>query len=283
MPASRWSPSRPRSPTGLRLKIGDTVTVNVLGRNVTARIANLREVKWESLSLNFVLVFSPNTLGRRAAQSAGDRHAAEGRPARRRGQTGRSRSAAPFRRPPPSASRTPSMPLTSFSRASWWPCVRPAASPCSPAPWSWPARSGDRPAPPHPAGRDPEDAWAPRAAASCCRTWPSMSFLAVVNVVHFPPDRQLAAWMAVTRVMESIYLFLGAAAGSHAGRRSVLVAAVRRLWHVARAPGADQCPICGLSRVNRAGLAFARATEMHPCSRSRFVARGPCKQGIASP
>jgi putative ABC transport system permease protein len=47
---------------GLRLKIGDTVTVNVLGRNVTARIANLREVKWESLSLNFVLVFSPNTL-----------------------------------------------------------------------------------------------------------------------------------------------------------------------------------------------------------------------------
>jgi putative ABC transport system permease protein len=47
---------------GLRLKIGDTVTVNVLGRNVTARIANLREVKWESLALNFVMVFSPNTL-----------------------------------------------------------------------------------------------------------------------------------------------------------------------------------------------------------------------------
>jgi putative ABC transport system permease protein len=47
---------------GLGLKVGDTVTVNVLGRNVTARIANLREVKWESLSLNFVMVFSPNTL-----------------------------------------------------------------------------------------------------------------------------------------------------------------------------------------------------------------------------
>ena len=46
---------------GLGLKVGDSVTVNVLGRNVTARIANLREVKWESLSLNFVLVFSPNT------------------------------------------------------------------------------------------------------------------------------------------------------------------------------------------------------------------------------
>jgi putative ABC transport system permease protein len=47
---------------GLHLKPGDTVTVNILGRNVTARISNLREVKWESLSLNFVMVFSPNTL-----------------------------------------------------------------------------------------------------------------------------------------------------------------------------------------------------------------------------
>jgi putative ABC transport system permease protein len=47
---------------GLGLKIGDTITVNVLGRNVTARIANLREVKWETLALNFVMVFSPNTL-----------------------------------------------------------------------------------------------------------------------------------------------------------------------------------------------------------------------------
>jgi putative ABC transport system permease protein len=47
---------------GLGLDIGDTVTVNVLGRNVVARIANLREVRWESLNLNFVMVFSPNTL-----------------------------------------------------------------------------------------------------------------------------------------------------------------------------------------------------------------------------
>lgn len=46
----------------LGLKIGDTMIVNVLGRNITARIANLREVKWESLSINFVVVFSPNTL-----------------------------------------------------------------------------------------------------------------------------------------------------------------------------------------------------------------------------
>jgi putative ABC transport system permease protein len=41
------------------LKIGDTVTVNVLGHNITARIANLRAVDWENLGINFVLVFSP--------------------------------------------------------------------------------------------------------------------------------------------------------------------------------------------------------------------------------
>ena len=45
----------------LGLKIGDTVTVNVLGRNITAKIANFRRVEWESLSINFVMVFSPNT------------------------------------------------------------------------------------------------------------------------------------------------------------------------------------------------------------------------------
>jgi putative ABC transport system permease protein len=45
----------------LGLRIGDTVTINVLGRNITAKIANFRTVEWESLSLNFVMVFSPNT------------------------------------------------------------------------------------------------------------------------------------------------------------------------------------------------------------------------------
>ncbi len=44
---------------GLGLKIGDDITVNVLGRNFTARIANLRTVDWNSLGINFVLVFSP--------------------------------------------------------------------------------------------------------------------------------------------------------------------------------------------------------------------------------
>ncbi|MCR4266953.1 ABC transporter permease [Nitratireductor sp. ZSWI3] len=45
----------------LGLKVGDTITVNVLGRSVTARIANFRRVEWETLAINFVMVFSPNT------------------------------------------------------------------------------------------------------------------------------------------------------------------------------------------------------------------------------
>jgi putative ABC transport system permease protein len=47
---------------GLGLKLGDTISVNVLGREVTARIASLREVNWRSLEMNFVMIFSPNTL-----------------------------------------------------------------------------------------------------------------------------------------------------------------------------------------------------------------------------
>ncbi|HZZ63368.1 MAG TPA: FtsX-like permease family protein [Roseiarcus sp.] len=46
---------------GLGLKIGDTVVVNVLGRDVAARVANLRKVNWRSFAINFVLVYSPNT------------------------------------------------------------------------------------------------------------------------------------------------------------------------------------------------------------------------------
>jgi putative ABC transport system permease protein len=45
---------------GLGLKVGDPIMVNVLGRNIEARIANLRAVQWENLGINFVLVFSPN-------------------------------------------------------------------------------------------------------------------------------------------------------------------------------------------------------------------------------
>ncbi|WP_398473132.1 ABC transporter permease, partial [Tardiphaga sp.] len=45
---------------GLGLKLGDEVVVNVLGRDLTAKIGSLRSVDWQSLGINFVLVFSPN-------------------------------------------------------------------------------------------------------------------------------------------------------------------------------------------------------------------------------
>jgi len=45
----------------LGLKVGDSVTVNVLGRDVTATIFNLRKVEWRNLGINFVMVFSPGT------------------------------------------------------------------------------------------------------------------------------------------------------------------------------------------------------------------------------
>ena len=49
--------------------IGDTIAVNILGRNITARISSLREIEWESLAINFVMVFSPGLL-ESAPQSA---------------------------------------------------------------------------------------------------------------------------------------------------------------------------------------------------------------------
>lgn len=47
---------------GLSLKIGDKIRVNVLGREIEAEVANFRRVNWRSMGINFVMVFSPNTL-----------------------------------------------------------------------------------------------------------------------------------------------------------------------------------------------------------------------------
>jgi putative ABC transport system permease protein len=47
---------------GMGLTIGDTITINVLGREVEARIANLRAIDWTTLGINFTLVFAPGTL-----------------------------------------------------------------------------------------------------------------------------------------------------------------------------------------------------------------------------
>jgi putative ABC transport system permease protein len=44
------------------LEPGDSMTVNVLGRNVEAEIANWRAVEWSDLQINFVMMFSPGLL-----------------------------------------------------------------------------------------------------------------------------------------------------------------------------------------------------------------------------
>lgn len=44
------------------LGVGDTVTVNVLGRDIEAKIASLRRIEWTTLAINFVFVYSPGLL-----------------------------------------------------------------------------------------------------------------------------------------------------------------------------------------------------------------------------
>ena len=44
------------------LVLGDTISVNVLGRNVTAKIANFREIEWQSFNINFLFVLTPGVL-----------------------------------------------------------------------------------------------------------------------------------------------------------------------------------------------------------------------------
>ncbi len=47
---------------GFGVEVGDTITVNLLGRDIQARIANLRVIDWTTLALNFTFVFAPGTL-----------------------------------------------------------------------------------------------------------------------------------------------------------------------------------------------------------------------------
>ena len=61
IPASRWFLLQTQEAQELGLDVGDMLSVNVLGRTIKARIASLRNVEWESMGINFVLVFSPNT------------------------------------------------------------------------------------------------------------------------------------------------------------------------------------------------------------------------------
>jgi putative ABC transport system permease protein len=70
--AGTWWPSDYQGPPlvsfdealarGMGLNVGDTLSVNLLGREITAVIANLRSIDWERLGINFALVFAPGTL-----------------------------------------------------------------------------------------------------------------------------------------------------------------------------------------------------------------------------
>ena len=67
--AGRWWPADYRGPPlvsiedraaqVLGLRVGDPITVSVLGVEVPARIAALRKIDWGGLGLNFAIVFSP--------------------------------------------------------------------------------------------------------------------------------------------------------------------------------------------------------------------------------
>ena len=70
--AGRWWPANYAGPplvsidqdaaTALGLRIGDSLTVSVLGVEITARIASFRKIDWSSLGFNFAILFAPGTL-----------------------------------------------------------------------------------------------------------------------------------------------------------------------------------------------------------------------------
>lgn len=70
--AGRWWPADYSGPPlvsldvaaarAVGLKVGDPITVSVLGREIEARIASLREINWDTMGFNFVIVFAPGTL-----------------------------------------------------------------------------------------------------------------------------------------------------------------------------------------------------------------------------
>ncbi len=47
---------------GMGLSVGDTITIASLDKKITATIANLRDIQWGSLEMNFAIVLSPGTL-----------------------------------------------------------------------------------------------------------------------------------------------------------------------------------------------------------------------------
>ena len=66
-----WAPDHDGEPlvsvdaefaAAIDLEIGDMITIGVLGVERNARVANLRQIDWENMGFNYVLVFSANAL-----------------------------------------------------------------------------------------------------------------------------------------------------------------------------------------------------------------------------
>jgi putative ABC transport system permease protein len=51
-----------RVAAGMGLKLGDKIGVNVLGREIEATIASLREIDWSTMSMNFTIIFAPGAI-----------------------------------------------------------------------------------------------------------------------------------------------------------------------------------------------------------------------------
>jgi putative ABC transport system permease protein len=47
---------------GIGVGLGDKLTINVLGREIEAEIASLRQIDWTTLGINFVILFAPGAL-----------------------------------------------------------------------------------------------------------------------------------------------------------------------------------------------------------------------------
>ncbi|MBF0246572.1 MAG: FtsX-like permease family protein [Alphaproteobacteria bacterium] len=47
---------------GFGIGVGDTLTVNVLGRDVTATVLSLRDIDWRTLRFDFAIIFAPGVL-----------------------------------------------------------------------------------------------------------------------------------------------------------------------------------------------------------------------------
>lgn len=70
--AGHWWPADYRGPPlvsfdaalarGFGLRVGDRLALNILGREIEAEIANLREIYWGDLQMQFAIVFAPGTL-----------------------------------------------------------------------------------------------------------------------------------------------------------------------------------------------------------------------------